>query len=173
MPSVAHKSPRSSSDHAVTAASSSPKKAQHSTPPRSQENTSSQTSNPGSEPVSRTSSPAPLTSSPHRDPYARYIQQTIDNYATPSLQNSLQQVDEDLRMQNEDPSTPTQSTAPSECGSQDSERSYSRLKPPGPPRRRKSSAARSAGERDDGGCLLPSPPPPLRKLSLIQVGFDN
>jgi hypothetical protein len=165
--SVASRSPRSSFDHAsasAAAASASPNKAQRPNLPRTHENLPPEASGSASEPVSRSSSPAPSTSTP-KDPHARHLQQTIDDYSTSSSQSTFQQADEDLRMQSEDASTPTQSTAPSECGSQDSERSFSRLKPPEPSRRRKNSATRAAGERDDGRCTLPSPPPPLRTSS--------
>jgi hypothetical protein len=163
--SVASRSPRSSFDHASasTASSTSPRKSQRSTLPRNHENLPPKASGSASEPVSRSSSPAPLTSP--KDPHARHLQQTIDDYSTSYSQSTFQQADEDLRMQSEDASTPTQSTAPSECGSQDSEHSFSRLRPPEPSRRRKNSATRTAGERDDGKCTLPSPPPPLRRSS--------
>lgn len=113
-----------------------------------------------SEPISRSSSPVPFKS-PKKDPYARHIQQRIDEYSVYSNRSSLQ-TDDEARIYNDGSSTPTQSTAPpSECDSQDLERSNpNSLKPPVPRPKRKASK-RAAGERDDGGCNLPCPPPPL------------
>jgi hypothetical protein len=109
-----------------------------------------------SQPPSRSASP-----SPQKFMHTRHIQRTIDNYFdSPSVYNN-KQLYEEARMQGDEISTPTQSTSPSECDSQDSDHLSHRLKPPEPERRRTCSAKRPAGERDDGGCNLPSPPPPL------------
>jgi hypothetical protein len=120
---------------------------------------------PSSQPPSRSVSPAPHKAS-QKDPYGRYTQRTIDGYspAPPFSAESFQQLVEFSKSQNNDEaSTPTQSTAPSECDSQDSERSSVYLRVPEMRRKRTSSSPRTTGERDDGACTLPSPPPPLRQ----------
>ncbi|CAG8702232.1 1935_t:CDS:2, partial [Acaulospora colombiana] len=114
----------------------------------------SSTSNsaPSSQPPSRSVSPAPHKAT-RKDPYGRFTQMTIDGYSpTPSFTaESFQQLVELSKAQNNDEaSTPTQSTAPSECDSQDSERSSVFLRVPEMKRKRTSSSARTAGERDDG-----------------------
>ncbi|PVG02350.1 hypothetical protein CPB86DRAFT_697464 [Serendipita vermifera] len=124
---------------------------------------STSSSAPSSQPPSRSVSPAPHKAT-RKDPYGRFTQMTIDGYSPrPSFTaESFQQLVELSKAQNNDEvSTPTQSTAPSECDSQDSERSSVFLRVPEAKRKRTSSSARTAGERDDGACTLPSPPPPL------------
>jgi hypothetical protein len=111
-----------------------------------------------SQPPSRSASP-----SPQKFMHTRHIQKTIDNYFdSPDVYNN-KQLYEEARMQSDEISTATQSTSPSDCGSQDSDHSSHRLKPREPERRRTRSTKRPAEERDDGGCNLPSPPPPLRE----------
>ncbi|KAG8833804.1 hypothetical protein FRC17_010045 [Serendipita sp. 399] len=115
-----------------------------------------------SDSISRSSSPRPLKRPPNAS-HTRHIQRRIDSFTQIRHNDSFGDLDEESRMPGDDASTSrTLSTAPpSECGSHDSERSISLLKPPEPKRRRTSSSVRTAGERDDGACTLPSPPPPL------------
>ncbi|KAG8777308.1 hypothetical protein FRC15_011421 [Serendipita sp. 397] len=133
-----------------------------STPQKIPRSTSSDHRNNPSDPVSRSSSPAPSKRPPNVS-HTRHIQRRIDSFTQIQHNDSFGGLDEDSRMPGDDASTSrTQSTAPpSECGSHDSERSISLLKPPEPRRRRTSGSTRTAGERDDGACTLPSPPPPL------------
>jgi hypothetical protein len=98
-------------------------------------------------PSARSASP-----SPQRFMHSGHIQRTIDNYFDSPTVDNNKQLYEEARMQSDEISTTTQSTAPSECGSQDFDHSSHRLKPPEPERRRKSSTKRPAGERDNGGC---------------------
>lgn len=103
---------------------------------------------------------------PPKDPQYRpsAVQPTIESYFA-QAQSSLVQLDTEGRHSHDEErfSVTTQSSPPSECGSQDSEASFARLRPPIKQRRRKSSGIRTAGERDDGACGLISPPPPLRE----------
>lgn len=124
-----------------------------------QNRTSDIPQNSSSQPPSRSPSP-----SPHKTTDSRHLQRTIDNYfQSPSLDRQLY---DEARMHGDDVSTPTQSTAPSECDSQDSnERNFRGLKPPEPKRRRTSTNRRAVGERDDGLCNLASPPPSLCEYS--------
>ena len=113
--------------------------------------------NNSSQPPSRSSSPLP-----YKALNSRHIQRTIDNYfQPPSSLDGTNQLYEEAGMHSDDVSTPTQSTAPSECDSQESERSSRGLRAPEQKKRRTSTNRRAVGERDDGLCSLPSPPPSL------------
>lgn len=122
-------------------------------------------------PPSRSPSPSPSPPSrPRGHTHSRHIQRTID-FQSFSLDSTNKQLYEEARAANnnmqsgDEVSTPTHSTPPSECGSQDSGWSSRGLKPPEQKKRRSSTNRRAAGERDDGLCTLPSPPPSLLRTT--------